>query len=181
MDEVKAMTHTGETVGRAVGTGLRTLRRGATQVATAAEHKLAENAENVRSAAEGTRTEIGRSSRRARKQLARDAQRTAKDLARSAKRASRHARRAARDIANAPVAATQGPKRGRSTWPWLLGIGLAVAATGAVYVLRTKQANQSTQDDESAERSEHDTVNRNGSAPEPRAADQTDSPAGHRN
>jgi hypothetical protein len=52
MDEVKAMTHAGETVGRAMGTGLRTLRRGAVQAghagaevavkaATAAEQKLA--------------------------------------------------------------------------------------------------------------------------------------------
>ena len=32
MDEVQAMTHAGETVGRAMGTGLRTLRRGAVGV-----------------------------------------------------------------------------------------------------------------------------------------------------
>ena len=32
MDEVKAMTHAGETVGRAVGTGLRKARQGARKV-----------------------------------------------------------------------------------------------------------------------------------------------------
>jgi len=53
MDEVRAMSHAGETVGRAMGTGLRTVRRGAVGVshagveaaaraAVAAERKLAE-------------------------------------------------------------------------------------------------------------------------------------------
>lgn len=58
MDEVQAMTHAGETVGRAMGTGLRTLRRGAVGVshtgaqaaahaATAAERKLAQSAHDM--------------------------------------------------------------------------------------------------------------------------------------
>ena len=66
MDEVKAMTHAGETVGRAMGTGLRKMRHGAVGVghagaeaaaraATAAERKLAESGQELAASTGTTR------------------------------------------------------------------------------------------------------------------------------
>jgi hypothetical protein len=165
MDEVKAMTQAGETVGRAVGTGLRTLRRGAVQVgqagaeaaaraATAAEQKLAEGADTVRGVASDAQADIAKKqvdivkrSRRARKQLAKDALRakkqTGKDLARTAKRVRKHAGKAASDAKGAAgdLLATASPKartRGRR-WPWLVGIGVVGIAAGAAYAVKNQQ------------------------------------------
>lgn len=173
MDEVKAMTQAGETVGRAVGTGLRTLRRGAVQAAAAAEQKLAEGAETVRDATADTQAELAKTSRRARKQLVRDAKQTGKELAKSVKRARKTARNASTVPGDLFAAATQ-PKR-RKKWPWLLGLGIAAAGAGAVYVLRNKQA-----DAPSAEDQPEADDRLNGSAPQPRTEHQTDSQAAHR-
>src|ERR1700761_1980724 len=88
MDEVKAMTHAGETAGGAVGTGLRTWRRGAVQVGQA-------GMEAVRDATADTQAEVVKTTRKARKQLVKDARKvaksTGKDLTKSAKRARKHA------------------------------------------------------------------------------------------
>jgi hypothetical protein len=131
MDEVKAMTHSGETVAGAVGTGLRTLRRGAEQVAAVAEQKLSGGIDMA---------EFADSGRRARKQLAREAKLTAKELARSAKQARRTARTAMAIPGDLLAAAT--PKQRRRKWPWLLGAGLGIAAVaaGAAYAMRSRQS-----------------------------------------
>lgn len=99
MDEVDAMTLAGESVGKAVGTGLRAARRGAVraghvgasaavQIATKAEHKLAEHgmaADQIRDALGeradalvGKAEEVEKSTRRARKRLAKQRKRLAK-------------------------------------------------------------------------------------------------------
>jgi hypothetical protein len=184
MDEVKAMTQAGETVGRAVGTGLRSLRLGAVQVgqagaeaaaraATAAEQRLADGADTVRDtvreAAADAQADIVKRSRKARKQLAKDARKatkqTGKDLSKTAKRARKHAGRAARDARGAAsdllaTATRQQRKRGRK-WPWLLGIGVVGAAAGAAYVLKGQQTSEPARDEERVE----DLSSTNGTTP----------------
>jgi hypothetical protein len=174
MDEVKAMTQAGETVGRAVGTGLRTLRRGAVQVAAAAEHKLAEGADTVREATAAPQAELARTSRRARKQLVRDAKQTGKELVKSAKQARKTARTAMAVPGDMFAAATAPRKRGRK-WPWLLGIGVAVAGAGAVYVLKNKQDDQPQAEDEQPQAEAH-----TGKTPEPRHGADNNQQAVHR-
>jgi hypothetical protein len=96
MDEVKAMTQAGESVGKAVGTGLRTIRRNAVRAgqagaeqaakaAVAAEHKFAEQTSTLVDNVEAAREELVKSSRRARRKLAKNAKKTAN---KAAKRAS---------------------------------------------------------------------------------------------
>lgn len=141
MDEVKTMAHAGETVGRAVGTGLRTLRRGAEQVAAAAEQKLSDGldaANEARTMAADARTEVVGTSRKARKQLAREAKLTAKELTRSAQQVRKTARTALAVPGDLVSAATPKQRR-RRKWPWLLGLGIAVAGAGAAYVLKSRQ------------------------------------------
>ncbi|HEX3785238.1 MAG TPA: hypothetical protein VHX38_36745 [Pseudonocardiaceae bacterium] len=97
MDEVKTMTQAGESVGKAVGTGLRTIRRNAVRAgqagaeqaakaAAAAEHKLAEQTSALVDNVEAARDELVGNSRRARRKLARNAKKTAH---RTAKRAGK--------------------------------------------------------------------------------------------
>jgi hypothetical protein len=180
MDEVKAMTQAGETVGRAVGTGLRSLRLGAVQVgqagaeaatraATAAEQRLAEGAGTMREAAADAQADIVKRSRKARKQLAKDARKatkqTSKDLSKTAKRARKHAGRAAHDARGAAsdllaTATRQQRKRGRR-WPWLLGIGVVGAAAGAAYLRKGQQTSEPARNDEQAE----DLSSTNGTTP----------------
>ncbi|HVV23132.1 MAG TPA: hypothetical protein VHF06_27105 [Pseudonocardiaceae bacterium] len=153
------MTHAGETVGRAVGTGLRTLRRGAVQVAAAAEHKLAEGAETVRDATAAQQAEVARTGRKARRQLVREAKQTGRELVKSAKQARKTARTAIAVPGDVFAAATTPAKR-RRTWPWLLAIGVAVAGAGTAYVLKNQQKDKP--------RTDAEDDSRNGSAPEPR-------------
>jgi hypothetical protein len=118
MDEVKAMTQAGETVGKAVGTGLRTLRLGAVQAgqagaeaaaraAAVAEQRLTESAETVRDTAANTQTEFVKTTRRARKKLAKRAKAkskelksTGKDLRKTAKKSAQQAREQAKGNAD---------------------------------------------------------------------------------
>ncbi|KAA2263745.1 hypothetical protein F0L68_09695 [Solihabitans fulvus] len=86
------MTRAGESVGKAVGTGLRAVRRGAVraghagaevtaQVAAKAEHKLAEHGvapEQLRDTLVDKADEVGKTTRRARKELAKQGTRLAK-------------------------------------------------------------------------------------------------------
>jgi hypothetical protein len=183
MDEVKTMTHAGETAGRAVGTGLRTLRRGAVQVGQAgaeaaaravavAEQKLAEGADSGQQAAadlvgttrrarkqlaksaQRTARKAGKQGRRAAKDLGKQGQQTAKDMGRQGRKAAKdmgkQGRKAAKDLGKRGRKATRGMKdvvselatnqparRGRR-WPWL--VGLAVAAAGTAYVVRSRQS-----------------------------------------
>jgi len=132
MDEVKTMAQAGETMGRAVGTGLRTIRRGAEQVAAAASEGL-DKAGDVRN----HRAEIVETGRRARKQLAREAKLTAQEVAKSAKQARKTARTALAVPGDLVAAAT--PKQRRRRWPWLLGLGIAAAGAGTAYVLKSRQ------------------------------------------
>lgn len=103
MDEVKAMTKAGESVGKAVGTGLRAVRESAVraghagaevaaQVATRAEQKLAERGiapEQVKDAISERAEEVAKTTRRTRKQLAKQAERKRRELAKQAERQRR--------------------------------------------------------------------------------------------
>lgn len=166
MDEVETMTragaHAGETVGRAVGTGLQALRRGAEQVAAAAEHKLSDGLDM----AADRRAELADTGRRARRQLARDAKLTGKELAKSAKQAKKTAR-TAMAVPGDMLAAAATPKQSRKKWPWLLGlVGIAAAGAGTAYVLKSRQASPPAQltEEESA------------ATPEPRREQQNSQP-----
>ncbi len=109
MDDVKAMTRAGETVGKAVGSGWLAVRQGAklagqagadatTRAAYAADRKLTERgvapqqlAVALAEGAEVARQEVANTTRRARKKLARKAKHTRKELAKAAKQARKDA------------------------------------------------------------------------------------------
>jgi hypothetical protein len=111
MDDVKAMTRAGETVGKAVGSGWLAVRRSAkragqagadatTKAAHVADRKLTERgvapqqlAEALAEGAEVARQEVMKSTRRARKKLARTAKHTRKELAKAAKQARKEAKK----------------------------------------------------------------------------------------
>ncbi len=191
MDEVKAMTHAGETVGRTVGTGLRNLRLSATQVGQA-------GIDAVREATAETQAEVVATTRKARKQLAKDAHRTAKSTAKDArhtakstaknvgrgsKRARKNAARTARNAkgaANDLLAAATHGKTKRRRWPWLLGIGVVTVGAAAAYAMKGQQ--QTAPEPEPVVDVNRDRFATNGSAPHPRQ-DQplTDDPVNHRN
>jgi F0F1-type ATP synthase membrane subunit b/b' len=196
MDEVKAMTHAGETVGKTVGTGLRNLRRGAEQIGQA-------GVEAVRAATAETQAEVAATSRKARKQLAKDARKAAKstardvsrstkrarkDVARSTQRARKHAGRAARDARDAAgdliAAAKPGKPKRRAKWPWLLAVGVVGLGAGAAVALRGKQTSApATPQDEDAQDAEQDgnSFPTNGSAPHPRPGQPAPDQVNHRN
>ncbi|MEV0677002.1 hypothetical protein AB0I60_10800 [Actinosynnema sp. NPDC050436] len=162
MDEVDAMARAGESVGKAVGTGLRAVRRGAVRAGHAgadaavtwaerAEGKLAERgvtADHVRGlvadragALVEKAEEVEKSTRKTRKQLAKRAKGVRKDVAKAADRARKETRTRAKDVRKAAkqarkdFAAAQRPKKGRK-WPWLLGLVAAVAVAGYVALTR---------------------------------------------
>jgi hypothetical protein len=109
MDDVKAMTRAGETVGKAVSSGLVAARRNAKRAGQAgaeatsraaykADRKLTERgvaprqiAEALAESAEVARQEVAKTTRRARKKLAKTAKHTRKDLAKAAKQARKDA------------------------------------------------------------------------------------------
>ncbi|HEX6359770.1 hypothetical protein [Actinophytocola sp.] len=109
MDDVKAMTRAGETVGKAVGSGWRTARRSAkragqagidatSRAAHTADRKLTERgvaprqlAGALAEGAEVAKQEVVKTTRRARRKLAKKAKHTRKDLARAAKQARKDA------------------------------------------------------------------------------------------
>jgi hypothetical protein len=111
MDDVKAMTRAGETVGKAVGSGWLAVRRGAkragqagadatTKAAHAADRKLTERgvapqqlAAALAEGAEVARHEVARTTRRTRKKLARKAKHTRKELMKAAKQARKDAKK----------------------------------------------------------------------------------------
>lgn len=160
MDDVKAMTRAGETVGKAVSSGWVAASRSAKRAGQASVEALAEGAETARQ-------EVTRTTRRARRKLAKKAKHTRKDLAKAAKQARKDAARskavkqarktakqaktdakkfkasvrteAARLKARAQEVADTSPKRKRR-WPKLLL--LAIIAGGVAYVVRSKAAQQ---------------------------------------
>jgi hypothetical protein len=109
MDDMKAMTRAGETVGKAVSSGWVAARRGAkragqagvdatSRAAHTADRKLTERgvapkqlAEALAEGAEVARQEVAKTSRRARRKLAKTAKHTRKDLAKAAKQARKDA------------------------------------------------------------------------------------------
>lgn len=109
MDDVKAMTRAGETVGKAVGSGWRSARHNAkraglagaeatSRAAHAADRKLTERglaprqvAGAIAEGAEVARQEVAKTTRRARRKLAKTAKHTRKDLAKAAKQARKDA------------------------------------------------------------------------------------------
>jgi hypothetical protein len=111
MDDVKAMSRAGETVGKAVGSGWLAVRRGARRAgqasadatiraAHAADQKLTERGvapqqlgAALAESAVLARQEVAKTTRRTRKKLARKAKHTRKDLMRAAKQARKDAKR----------------------------------------------------------------------------------------
>jgi hypothetical protein len=133
MDEVDAMTHAGETVGEAMGKGLRAVRVGATKathagaeassrLARLAEHQLAE------AALGGVAAQEQQTKRRGGKRV-------------SAKRARKAMRRKRRDLAKTAqrlgeTLAEQIEPRRRRRWPLLLALLIAGAAAASVILAR---------------------------------------------
>lgn len=113
MDDVKAMSRAGETVGKAVGSGWLAVRRGARRAgqasadatiraAHAADQKLTERGvapqqlgAALAESAGLARQEVAKTTRRTRKKLARKAKHTRKDLMKAAKQARKDAKRSA--------------------------------------------------------------------------------------
>lgn len=111
MDDMKAMTRAGETVGKAVGSGWLAVRRNAkhagrvgadatTKAAHAADRKLTERgvapqqlAVALAESAEVARQEVVKTTRRTSKKLARKAKHTRKELAKAAKQARKDAKK----------------------------------------------------------------------------------------
>jgi hypothetical protein len=111
MDDVKAMTRAGETVGKAVSSGWQATRRGAKRAGQAgvdatskaahnADRKLTERgvaprqlAEALAEGAEVAKQEVVKTTRRARRRLAKKAKHTRKDLAKAAKQARKDAKK----------------------------------------------------------------------------------------
>lgn len=111
MDDVKAMSRAGGTVGKAVGSGWLTVRREAKRAgqasaeatikaAQAADQRLTERGvapkqlgAALAEGAELARQEVAKTTRRTRKKLARTAKHTRKELAKAAKQARKDAKR----------------------------------------------------------------------------------------
>ncbi len=182
MDEVDAMARAGESVGKAVGTGLRAARRGAVRAGQAGAGAAAEWAERTeaRLAERGVTAdhiravvadragalvekaeEVEKSTRRTRKQLAKKAKGIRKDVAKAADLARREAKSRAKDVRKAAkqarkdFAAPEKPKKHRK-WPWLLAI-LAAGAVAACVALsrRPQEVHLEEVDEVETERTEH--------------------------
>ncbi|MEU6264378.1 hypothetical protein [Saccharopolyspora shandongensis] len=140
MDEVKAMARAGESVGKAVGTGLKSARHGAKragevgmalskQAAARAEQELANHGystdelqERIAQATTGmSRKELAKRGRKARKEWE-------KKTAKSRKQLAKNTTVARKELA--AIIDPGKPKR-RRKWPWVLlvlaGLGAAVA------------------------------------------------------
>jgi len=150
------MTHAGETVGRAVGTGVRTLRRSAVH----AGHAGAEAAARATTAVEHKLAESGQE---AAKELMATTKRAKRDLAKTASRkAGQRAQKTGRRMQDTIGELTGARKRRR--WPWLLA-ALGVAAAGTAVVVATRKPAEPVLTEEPQEQ---DRSSGNGTAPEPR-------------
>ncbi|HEX4725540.1 MAG TPA: hypothetical protein VH333_23715 [Pseudonocardiaceae bacterium] len=157
MDEVQAMTHAGETVGRAVGTGLRTIRRGAVQVGQA-------GAEAAAKAAVAAEQKLAESGQDAAKELVATTRRARRDVAKAGQQAGEKvSRRAARNLHNL-ADSLPGATRKRRRWPWLLAIIAVAAAGSAVMAKRAGKPDEPMLVDEPA-----GEISPNGTAPKPRS------------
>lgn len=136
MDDVKAMSRAGETVGKAVGSGWRSARRGAkragqagvdatARAAAVADRKLTERgvapkqlAEAIAEGAEVARQEVAKTTRRARRKLAKTAKHTRKDLAKAAKQARKDAAKSkpAKRVQKSAKQAKADAKKLKASW-----------------------------------------------------------------
>lgn len=168
MDEVKAMTRAGESVGKAVGSGLKTARHGAAKAGrtgTEMSKKAAARAEREL-ANHGITTEemqellAQKATGMSRKKLAKQTKKTRKLLAKNSKSARKEL---ARMIDPEPT-------KTRRKWPWVLlvlaGIGIAVAVLSRrPEELPVAEAEFPTHED--AERSSNGDRPHTGAAPDP--------------
>ncbi|WP_090060278.1 hypothetical protein [Lentzea fradiae] len=167
MDEVDVMTRAGESVGKAVGTGLKAARQGVVRAGHAAEVKLAERgitadqvrgtlvdrADTLMSKAEqwekqtrGSRKRLAKQSAKTRADLMSKAEVVRKEVKKAAKQARKDAKVRAKEIRKAAAQLSgDAPKRRR--WPWVLGLLIAAAAAGYVAMTR-RPAEVYLQDDE---------------------------------
>nr|BFE47231.1 hypothetical protein GCM10017745_06580 [Saccharothrix mutabilis subsp. capreolus] len=158
------MTRAGESVGKAVGTGIRAVRRGAVRAghvgaetaatwAGRAEERLAERgvtADHIRGIVADRAgllvekaEEVEKSTRKTRKQLAKKAKGVRKDLAKAAERARKEAKVRAKDVRKAAKQARKEMARAQRPaprrWPWVLGILVAGVVAGYVALTRRPQ------------------------------------------
>jgi hypothetical protein len=139
MDDVKAMTRAGETVGKAVSSGWLAARRSAKRAGQTGAEVLADGVEVARQ-------EVKKTSRRARRKLAKTAKHTRKDLAKAAKQArkdvakSKAAKQARKMKTDAAAKLANEPKQRKRRWPKLML--LAIVASGIAYVVRGRAAAQ---------------------------------------
>jgi hypothetical protein len=157
MDEVKAMARAGESVGKAVGTGIKSARHGAKraaaigmalskQAAVRAEHELAnrgistdELQERIAQRATGmSRKELAKRGRMARKQWE-------KKTARSRKQLAKNTIAARKELA----ARIEPAKPKRRKWPWvLLGLSVLAAVGLAAFSRRPEELPVASADDD---------------------------------
>lgn len=138
-----------QTVGKTARKQLRELKRNAEQKLT--EHGLdpQQLTQALGENAAVARDEVVKTTRRAGKKIAKNARRTRKELARNAKEAAKQARRGGKKTLSkldkkVTKAARKAEKKAsrRRRWPWIVGLGLAAAATA--YAVRSRTAAPTT-------------------------------------
>jgi hypothetical protein len=185
MDEVDVMTRAGESVGKAVGTGLKAARQGVVRAGHAAEHKLAERgvttdqlrgvlvdkadvlmgkAEEVEKQTRRARKRLAKRSNKARAELMSRAEEVRKEVRKAAKSARKDAKARAKELRKAAAELTDGTPRKRRRWPWVLGLLIALGAAGYVALTRRPEEIHLVDDEEATPAPEPDYA-RNGQAP----------------
>lgn len=178
MDEVEAMARTGENVGRAVGTGVRSAREGAVragkvgraaskQAIARAEQELAEHGlsaeqlpELLTQKATGlSRDDLADRGRKARKQWEKARKDWEKKTAKTRKRLAKNTEVARKELA----ARIEPAPKSRRKWPWVL-LALAGLAGIAVVALSRRPEELPVADAEDFPTHE-DGLSRNGSGP----------------
>ena len=133
MDEVEVMAHAGETVGGAVGKGMRAVRVGATKASQAGAEvssRLARLAEQqlAESVCGGAEVQEQQTKRRGGKRVS--ARRTRKALRRKRKELAKTTQRLGEKLAE------QIEPRRRRRWPWLLAMLIVGGAAASVILAR---------------------------------------------
>lgn len=178
MDEVEAMARTGENVGRAVGTGVRTAREGAVRAGEAsrtatrqaiarAEQELAEHGlspehlpELLTQKATGlSREDLAERGRKARKQWEKSRKDWEKKTAKTRKRLAKNTEAARKELA-ARIDPAPEPRR---KWPWVL---LVLVALGGIAVVALSRRPEELPVADAEDFPSHgDGLPRNGNAP----------------
>jgi len=152
MDEVEAMARTGENVGRAVGTGVRTAREGAVragklgkaasrQAIARAEQELTERGlapehlpELLAQKATGlSRDDLAERGRKARKQWEKARKDWEKKTVKTRKRLAANTEAARKELA---ARIDPAPQKSRRKWPWVLLVLAALAGAAVVALSR---------------------------------------------